>query len=307
MSAIAAALAVPAPRSASGGHWPIESLWQAPRPDGTALRGGILPASLRARFAGPLEIPLDPDGPTIIANFVSTLDGVVALDRAGATGGREISGGFEPDRFVMGLLRATADAVLVGAGTVRASHSRSWAPAGAHPPSTGAFAEWRRRLRLDPSGPTTIIVSGSGRLGPGNLGGADGGPVIVVSTEPGARQLRSCCERAGVEIVALAGDDRVAIGALLGFLRDRGFRLVLSEAGPTLFGALLAANAVDELFLTLAPQLTGRTANHDRQALVEGTAFAPSFAPWARLQAVMRSADHVFLRYDLRADRKGVS
>jgi riboflavin biosynthesis pyrimidine reductase len=307
MSAIAGALAIRAPRSTPRGHWPIESLWQAPPPGGAAIRGGALPASLKARFDGYLEIPLDPEGPTIIANFVSTLDGVVALDRAGGTGGREISGGFEPDRFVMGLLRATADAVLVGAGTVRASHSRSWAPAGVHPPSAEAFAEWRRRLSLDPSGPTTIIVSGSGRLGPGSLGGADGEPVIVVSTESGAGQLRSSWERDGIEIVALAGEDRVAIGALLGFLRDRGFRLVLSEAGPTLFGALLAANAVDELFLTLAPQLAGRTTDHERQALVEGTAFAPSFAPWARLQAVMRSADHVFLRYDLRADRKGVS
>ncbi|TME87430.1 MAG: hypothetical protein E6I43_03265, partial [Chloroflexi bacterium] len=56
----------------------------------------------------------------VYANFVSSIDGIVALEAGTAPSGGIISGRNEADRFVMGLLRAFADAVLVGAGTVRA-------------------------------------------------------------------------------------------------------------------------------------------------------------------------------------------
>ncbi len=292
------------------GRWPIESLWEAePPPTDVVVRGGILPAELRARFGARLEIPLRPDRPTIAVNFVSTLDGVVALDRDGATGGREISGGFEPDRFLMGLLRATADAVLVGAGTVRASRTHAWTPGQAHPASAASYAGWRRALGLAETGPTTVMVSASGELDPTHLGLADPDlSVIVVTTSAGARRLRDLPRRHHVEVVAVADAERVPIEALLDLLRERGFGLVLSEGGPTLFGELLAARAVDELFLTVAPQVAGRSERAGRLGLVEGVGFPSDHAPWARLRSVMRSQDHLFLRYDLTSpDRKGVS
>lgn len=300
MTAIAPPRSVsPGPPTAPDRLWPIETLWQAELPPNSIVRGGVLPADLRARFAARLEIPLRPDRPTIVANFVSTLDGVVAFDRHGATGGREISGGFEPDRFLMGLLRATADAVLVGAGTVRASHSKVWTPGSVHPASSAGFAEWRLLLGLPAVGPTTVIVSGSGALDLAQLGGDAKARVLVVTTADGADRLGRGRRPDHVEVVPVAGESRVAIEGLLAILRDRGFRLVLSEAGPTLFGGLLGAGAVDELFLTLAPRLAGRSAASERLALVEAVSFPPALAPWARLLSVMCSADHLFLRYDL--------
>lgn len=279
--------------------WPIELLWEAGSPLEGPRRGGRLPAELATRYAADLVIPLHPGRSTVIANFVSTLDGVVALDRFGATGGRDVSGAFEPDRFVMGLLRATADAVLVGAGTVRASRSGDWTPARIHPPSTEAFTGWRRDLGLS-TAPTTVIVTATGELpmdrlrlaGPGN-------PVLVVTTEPGSGRLSGVTRETGIEVVAISAGGTVPPEALLDLLHARGISLVLSEAGPTLFGELLAANAVDELFLTLAPQLAGRTEVSPRLGLIEGTGFAPAGAPWGRLRSVMRSADHLFLRYEL--------
>ena len=280
-------------------RWPIELLWEGePPPADVVVRGGQLPAEMRARFAARLAIPLRPDRPTIAVNFVSTLDGVVALDRAGATGGREISGGFEPDRFVMGLLRATADAVLVGAGTVRASRTHAWTPGQVHPPSASSYAGWRRTLGLAAAVPTTVMVSASGNLDPGHLGLADlDPPIIVVTTTAGARRLRDLPRRDHVEIVAVTDAARVPTVALLDLLRERGFELVLCEGGPTLFGELLAARAVDELFLTVAPQVAGRSERVERLGLVEGVGFPPELAPWARLRSVMRSQDHLFLRY----------
>ena len=279
--------------------WPIELLWDAGSSSRGPRRGGELPTELAARFGADLVIPLHPGRSTVIANFVSTLDGVVALDRTGATGGREVSGAFEPDRFVMGLLRATADAVLVGAGTVRASRSGDWTPGRIHPPSAEAFARWRRDIGLSIA-PTTVIVTASGELPVDRLRTADPRiSLLVVTTERGSGRLSGATRGGGLEVVAVSAGDTVPPEALLDLLDARGLGLVLSEAGPTLFGELLAAHAVDELFLTVAPQLAGRAETHPRLGLVEGTGFAPTGAPWGGLRRVMRSGDHLFLRYEL--------
>jgi riboflavin biosynthesis pyrimidine reductase len=286
----------------AGADWRIEPLWEVEtRRAGGNVRGGHLPADLARRFVADLTIPLRADGPTIVANFVSTIDGVVALERAGATGGREISGGFEPDRFLMGLLRATADAVLVGAGTVRASRTHDWTPARVYPPAAAAYARWREQLALAPI-PTTVIVTGSGALDRNQMGrlGVDA-PVVLATTAQGARRLGRVAPRDHSEVVVLADGGHVPIKALLQLSRDRGFQLVLSEAGPTLFGELLATRSVDELFLTLSPQIVGRSERSPRLGLVEGVGLAPA-APLGRLQTVMHGADHLFLRYRLARD-----
>lgn len=298
------AVAEPRPARDLDSPWPVEPLWRSGSQwsDGEA-RGGALPADLRARYAAPLSIALRTDRPTIVANFVSTLDGVVALDRIGASGGREISGGFEPDRFVMGLLRATGDAVLVGAGTVRASRTHHWTPAHAYAPSAGGYAAWRRQLGLTAPSPVTVIVSASGSLGPRDIPADPGTPVIVVTSELGARHLRRLPRADHVEIASLGDGASIPVGTVVAFLHGRGFRLVISEGGPSLFGELLAARVVDEVFLTLAPHLAGRSAASARLSLVEDVALAPA-APWGRLRSVMRSNDHLFLRYQLSHPRR---
>ncbi|HTY59728.1 MAG TPA: hypothetical protein VMF59_12975, partial [Bacteroidota bacterium] len=70
----------------------------------------------------------------MIANFVSTLDGVVALGIPGVADGDAISGANDHDSMVMGLLRAASDAVIVGAGTVRQSPLHIWTPKFVFPP-----------------------------------------------------------------------------------------------------------------------------------------------------------------------------
>ena len=60
----------------------LDPIWLAPElrfADGTDARGGLLPPELAARFPGELAVPLRPERPTVIANFVSSLDGVVAM------------------------------------------------------------------------------------------------------------------------------------------------------------------------------------------------------------------------------------
>ena len=98
-----------------------------------------LPKELRELYDGNLHFSASPAArPLVIANFVSTLDGVVSYEIEGKAGGSTISGSNLADKFIMGLLRASVDAVMVGAGTlhdvsaeVPAGATCIWGPSGA--------------------------------------------------------------------------------------------------------------------------------------------------------------------------------
>ena len=71
---------------------------------------------------------------------------------------------------------------------------------------------------------------------------------------------------------------------------------MLTEGGPHLLGSFIGSDRLDELFLTVAPQLVGRDST-ERLGLVEGIALPPGDARWDHLESVRRSGDHLFLRY----------
>jgi riboflavin biosynthesis pyrimidine reductase len=268
-----------------------------PGTDPREMRGGRLPERLREAYGSDLAIPLRFDRPTVISNFVSTLDGVVSYNNAEAKGGGEISGFFKPDTFVMGLLRAHADAVLIGAGTLRAAPDQAWSARFTHPESAADFGTLRAQLRLA-SEPTTVVVTASGDVDLSQKGLADPSvPVLIITTERGADSLRSSEPFPRHVDVVSAGRDTVEPRAIIDELEGRGARVVLCEGGPTLYGQMLSAGLIDELFLTLAPQLAGRSDHEKRLSLVEGTAFSVASAPWARLLDLRRSANHLFTRY----------
>ena len=272
----------------------LEALWQATAGRAAEARGDQMPADLEARYGGRLLVPLATDRPTVIANFVSTLDGVVALGAGESTGGGPISGFHEPDRFVMGLLRSVADVVLIGAGTLRGSTTHRWTPAHVHPASAASFARWRAQMGLSAE-PTTIIVSAGGDLPLDHPGLNDPDIPVVVSTTPaGAVRLRAAGADRHLVVERSGNGQHLAADEILALTARLGARLVLCEGGPHLFGQLAAADLVDELFLTVAPQVVGRSGG--RLGLVEGVAL-PASSRWQSLVSVHRSTDHLFLRY----------
>jgi riboflavin biosynthesis pyrimidine reductase len=280
---------------------PLEPLWQAPETvpvDGADARGGLPPPALAERFPGDLAVALVPERPTVIANFVSSVDGVVALGPSEpAAGGGEISGFSDADRFMMALLRGIADVVIVGAGTVRVGSRHEWTARRVQPALAGIFAAWRSELRLAPQ-PTTIVVTASGNLDPAHPGlSAPDVPVIVATTPAGADRLAARQLPGNMKVVAVGSGDRVPAGAILELVQRTGARLALCEGGPHLFGELLRARLVDELFLTMAPQVIGRDANIHRLSLVEGTSFGEGHGRWSKLTSVRRAGDDLFLRY----------
>ena len=92
----------------------------------------------------------------------------------------------------------------------------------------------------------------------------------------------------------------ISPSAILTLLKqDAGVDLLLHEAGPTLFGEFVAGGFVDELFLTVAPQIAGRVAEHPRPGLVANIEFSPATAPWWKFICTKSAADYLFLRYQI--------
>ena len=254
-----------------------------------------MPEALEARYGGPLEIPIHPDRPTLLMNFVSSIDGVVALGPGEARGGGVISGFFEPDRFVMALLRAAADVLLVGAGTIAGSSSTDWTAEHLQPELAPVIRQWRRDLGLAPRS-TTVIVTGSGEVRLGRRGVDDPDlPVVFATTPAGERRLRERDLPPHVTVEVVGGGESVLPEELKSFLARYRGQVVLSEGGPHLAGGLVAADLVSEIFLTLAPQVIGR--DGDRLGLVEGIGLTPDDARWQALASVKRAGEHLFLRY----------
>jgi riboflavin biosynthesis pyrimidine reductase len=249
-----------------------------------------LPDELRELYGGDLGLPRR----CLFTNFVATIDGVVAIPDLPHSN-KLISDGSEADRFVMGLLRACADAVLIGSATMRAAPRTLWTAEQAYPPAATHYTELRRRLGHRAT-PEIAILSASGSIDiahPALEAGA-----LVLTTERGAVKLRNRLP-ATAQTVVLPGNDSVDVRAAVTFLRSRGHELILSEGGPTLFGSLLAADLVDELFLTVSPLLAGRSHGRARRNLVEGTELLPSHPARSRLLGIRLHGNHLFHRYGL--------
>jgi riboflavin biosynthesis pyrimidine reductase len=255
----------------------LELLWEA---DG--LPAFALPAELGAIYPGTLGF----DETCLYANFVATIDGVVAIPSMPQSN-KLIAAGSAADRFVMGVLRACADAVLVGSGTLAASPGGVWTPAQAYPDAARPYADLRRDLGLSPE-LEVVILSASGEVDPAHP--AIKGGALVLTTEAGAARLGD-----GAKTVSLGTGTEVDPAAAISALHARGHKRLLLEGGPHVIGSLLEAGAVDELFLTISPLLVGK--QDTDLGLVEGADLLPGLN--TRLLGVRRGGDHVFLRYGI--------
>jgi riboflavin biosynthesis pyrimidine reductase len=257
----------------------------------------MLPPELVALY-GPLQFPPHPGRPYVIANFVSSLDGVVSLNIPGQAGGGPISGFNPHDRMVMGLLRAAADAVLVGAGTLRSVPAHVWTAQYIYPALAGPYQTLRSTLGKS-GPPLNVIITARGEIDP-NLRVFQSGevPVLIVTSTQGLRHTRRLGLPQSVQVVAVQGAGSLSVRSILDAVdRVRSSDLLLVEGGPHLLGDFFAESCVDEQFLTLAPQVAGRDGSGARPGLVAGRVFAPEHPLWGTLVSVKRGGNHLFLRY----------
>ena len=272
---------------------PLESLWEVTG-EGVDLP---LPTELR-RLYGPLRFPPRRNRPYVISNFVSTLDGVVSLNVPGQSGGGPISGEFQQDRMVMGLLRAVADAVVVGAGTLRAVRNHVWTPNYVWPQLADVYTALRTELgKVGP--PLNVIVTASGRIDfSRRVFHFTEVPVLIITTPEGRDHICRHQPPQSVQVAALDSAGSLTPQEILDAISDiRMSDVILVEGGPQLIGDFFGDQRLDELFLTLAPQIAGRDDSVERPGLVAGKIFAPENPVWSRLVGIKRGGSHLFLRY----------
>jgi riboflavin-specific deaminase-like protein len=222
------------------------------------------------------------DRPYVVCNMVCTADGKATIEgRSGPIGG-------DADERLFHALRGQVDAVLVGTGTLRVErYGRLVREAAARE------ARVRRGLAADP---IACVVTRSGRV-PTDipLFQDPASTVVVYSAEP----VDLADTPATVHLTQLHADDFGMAPALRGLRADHRVRSVLCEGGPTVLGALLRERVVDELFLTVAPQVVGG------EVALTIVAGAPLSEPvglglvWA-----LESDGELLLRYSVEADRR---
>ena len=262
-----------------------------------------LPPTLATLYGGGLALPQGKaERPYVIANFVETLDGVVSYNTPDQTGGAAISGDNAQDKMVMGLLRASADAVIVGSNSLRIDADHLHIPSFIFPALTNDYDALRGQNGRQV--PLSVIMTASGRINLDDRTFHTPGLKAVIATTPrGAAQLsqKSLPEGTDVRVVEMddaANQATVSPRATLALLaREYGVRVALYEGGPTLLASFLREQQLDELFVTLAPQLVGRTNDLQRLSLVQGHAFIPGDAPQGTLQSVKLAGSYLLLRY----------
>lgn len=248
-----------------------------------------LPENLARLYGGSLHLAPR----TLFANFVQSIDGVVKI-RGEPSAASMISGGAEADHFVMALLRACADAVLIGAGTLRDAPGHRWTPEGICPELASSFADLRRRLGLPPE-PALAVVTAGAAIDPGHRALRAG--ALILTTSGGAARLGPVLPLT-CEIEVLGDGQRLDVARIPPALRARGWQRILSEAGPEVTGQLLAHGLLDELFVTQSPVLSGGTGN-EREGLAGGRVVPGGLDAPAGLRSLRRHGSHLFLRYRL--------
>jgi 2,5-diamino-6-(ribosylamino)-4(3H)-pyrimidinone 5'-phosphate reductase len=230
------------------------------------------------------DLDLPPTGdrdrarPYVIINTVSSVDGRTAKE------GKTAGIGSITDRRTMRTLRSKADAVMVGAGTLRAE---------------------KLSLGLDRTDgvrqPLAIIVTETGEVPLEEHLIVKGGQEVLILLSDAApksvvRQLRTLAP-----VMRAPADSAGAVdleATLRNLKAERGVESLVVEGGPTLNHALISRNLVDELFLTVAPELLGGSADQTL-TLLRGPTLPARDRPTLDLLSIHLSGDELFLRYSL--------
>ncbi|MGI9103603.1 MAG: RibD family protein [Terriglobales bacterium] len=261
---------------------------------------------------GRLGFPAAPPGrPWICSNFVQSLDGIVSFKGRHAAGS-DISRSPE-DRWLMDLLRAHADAVLVGVNTLLDETELGERERG--PVFRIMDGELRRlRQKLGRRREMNIIVTGAATLDLSAYRVFDGDLVdaVIVTTRTGAARLAEKRTHPQVRVLVAGEDAFVDLPRVAAMLRSElQIEHLLCEGGPTLYGYLSRAGLVDEKFVTISPVEVGQLVPPEQEKSVADvrnpspyrptTFHAPGFtaetAPWWEWVSCRRVEDHQFSRY----------
>jgi len=262
---------------------------------------------------GNLGFPPPPiDRPWIYSNFVQSLDGITSLLGKYSSGG-EISQSSD-DRWLMDLLRAHADGILMGMNTLREEQRQRG------PDSRGIVfrvadpALQQLRRRLGKARERNIFVTSATNLDLSRHKVFDGDVVdaAILTSPTGAERLRAQGSHPQVAILASGDGENLDLAQAIAKLReDWGVQHLLCEGGPTLYGSLARADLVDEKFMTISPVEVGQVVPPEQERLASeqsirvlqrpttfgGPAFTRDNLTCWQWMSCRKAGDHQFNRY----------
>jgi riboflavin biosynthesis pyrimidine reductase len=256
--------------------------------------------------------PPAPDRPWIYANFVQSLDGITTLLGKYASGG-EISQSAD-DRWLMDLLRAHADGILMGMNTLR-EEQRARGPDSRGIVFRVADPTLRElRNKLGKGRERNIFVTSAADLDLSRHKVFDGDVVdaAILTSPSGAERLLAQGTHSHVAIIAAGDDEHFDLERAISKLREElGVQHLLCEGGPTLYGSLARLDLVDEKFMTISPVEVGQVVPPEQERLaVEqtipvllrptvfgGVGFTREHITHWEWMSCRKAGDHQFNRY----------
>ncbi len=221
----------------------------------------------------------DLDAPVVRVNMISSLDGAISVEgRSGLLGGAA-------DGRVFTTLRAVADVIVVGAGTMRAE---------GYGPARLDDATVKRRLeRGQDAQPPIAVVSRAAQFDFSSafFTEARSAPLLVTTAGRAGALAREAGSRADV---LATGAEHVDLALLVEALAERGYGSVLVEGGPGLNGDLARAGVIDELCLTVSPRIV----SGEGPRILAGPPLVPPIEP--RVMHVLEEDGFLFVRMSLR-------
>lgn len=212
------------------------------------------------------------------ANFVSSVDGAAQGPDA-----RSGSLSSHADQAVFALLRTLADVIIVGAGTARAEGYQPVQP-------SEVDGDLRRALGLTAT-PAIAVVSRSLAIDDGLLAGG-ASPTLVVTSAASAQEHTDALSDVAVVVASPPHDqEQVDISLAVEGLVAHGYQRLLCEGGPSLMRDLVVARRLDELCMTISPQLVGG----DPLRILHGPALDEPIR--LELRHLLADGDDLFCRY----------
>ena len=220
--------------------------------------------------------PAEPGRSRVRLNMIASVDGATSVDgRSGALGG-------PADKAMFATLRSLADAILVGAGTMRAE--------GYGPVRLSDAARGRRQARGLSPVPPIAVISRTCRLeweAP-FFTEAEQRPLVVTVGSAAAADRRRAAE---VADVIISGETDVDLARALSALVERGCTEIVSEGGPGIAAQLATVGLLDEVCLTVSPMLAAGQGGR----ILDGPALSPLLP--LELVHVLEADGYLFLRY----------
>lgn len=263
-----------------------------------------LPDAFRRIYPGDWQV-LRPQGrPYIYSNLAISRDGRISYNEPGARDAPHVTKANPHDRWLMGLLRMWADALLIGDTTIRLEKEHfetadticPWTAQFICPGDAAAFAALRDAEGHKPL-PILVVLSldGAIELNAQCFTQSDR-QIILATTTSGAENARRLAPPPTVKIHTFGQDSVDLLHLTQRLYQEYDIQNLLCEGGATVLANMLNAGLIDEEFVTWCPVFVGRNQDHFRPSYTEGIPWMPDQAPYSKPISLHRGGDYLFLR-----------